>query len=266
MVVMVILFALAGAVAIGASTLLTGRTSTSATTDDFRLRSAVNDSVAQVAGLTRACSAAPPPSPRTTPSPIPSSLALALPPPDSRAQLLTRCVRMDGVAIDAVKRVPTPAPTGGCRTLDLGMKGPVRVAVVFDVYPNGTGWAYLSGDDSSQQLGCPSSLHSFRGSPSCASTFPQSPGAPPVSGPSWTQVALTCDIPDGETAQLHIRSSATSPRQVFVAAQDSGPSSQGSVYLLAVQTPVAGSPEEEALLFVSGDGKTRLLYEAPLQP
>ena len=46
MVVMVILFALAGAVAIGASTLLSGRGSGTATSDDFRLHSAVNDSVA----------------------------------------------------------------------------------------------------------------------------------------------------------------------------------------------------------------------------
>ncbi|TMC07807.1 MAG: prepilin-type N-terminal cleavage/methylation domain-containing protein, partial [Chloroflexi bacterium] len=52
MVVMVILFALAGAVAIGASTLLASRRNAGATNDDFRLRSAVNDSVAQVSGTT----------------------------------------------------------------------------------------------------------------------------------------------------------------------------------------------------------------------
>jgi hypothetical protein len=78
-------------------------------------------------------------------------------------------------------------------------------------------------------------------------------------------VAISCDIANGETAQLHIRGSATSPRQVFVATQDPRQSPPGSVYLLAVQTPIAASPMEEALLFVSGDLRTnRLLYEALL--
>lgn len=257
MVVMVILFALAGAVAIGASTLLASRSSASATTNDFRLRSAVNDSVAQVAGLTRACSATPPPSPlpTPTPSPIPSTLPLALPPPDGAGQAL--CVRMDGVASDGVTRLPTPVPNAsGCRTLDLGMKGPLRVAVLFDVAPGGAGWAYLDG---SAPCGTQPPV-GLNGTP-CLSRFFA------FTNPAWTQSALSCDLPDGETAMLHVKGSATSPRQVFVAQQSSGATTSGSVYLLAVQSPVSSGQMEETVLFVSDDGRTsRQLYEAPLQP
>lgn len=259
MVVMVILFALAGAVAIGASTLLSGRSTAGATTDDFRLHSAVNDSVAQVAGLTRACSAAPPPSPlpTPTPSPIPSSLTLSLPPPDTQAQYQTQCVRMDGVAVDSVKRIPSTGTT--CRTVDLRTPGPT-VAVLFDVHTSSGGWAYVDGRSGGSPLGqCPTSPPSAAPDDSpCTSTFDA----------GWTQVALSCNIASGQTAQLHVRGTATSPTQVIVAPQNPpGAGSLGSIYLLAVQTPIARSPLEEALLFVTGDGHTTsLVYEAPLQP
>jgi hypothetical protein len=272
MVVMVILFALAGAVAIGASTLLTSRGSSNSVNNDFRLHSAVNDSVAQVAGSTHTCGAAPPPSPLPTPtsSPIPTPLTLALPPPDSTSQ--TPCVRMDGVAIGAVRRIAVPAPSGQtcASSFDLPFTGPVRVAVVFDVHetavPNSAlgspwGWAYLVPNDFQQVLGCPTlPPNTLNGSP-CETTIPAS------STPTWTQVALTCDITGNETAQLRIKGSATSPRQVFAAPQDPHASTLGSFYLLAIQSPVSGAAMEEALLFVSNDGKTnRLQYEAPLLP
>ena len=260
MVVMVILFALAGAVAIGASTLLSGRGSGTATSDDFRLHSAVNDSVAQVAGTTTACGGAPAPSPLPTPtsSPVPTPLNLALPPPDSTSQ--TECVRMDGVAIGAVQRLATPPPAGSttCRTMSLPFTGPVRVAVLLDVHMGTSdGWAYLAPDDYNPPSGCPSTPpSSFKGSP-CSSTI--------LAG-GWTQVALTCDIASTDTAVLRINGTATSPRQVFAAPQDPHASSLGSVYLLAIQSPVAGAMEE-ALFFVSNDHATnRLQYEAPLAP
>jgi hypothetical protein len=262
MVVMLILFALAGAVAIGAETLLGRPNSASATTGDFRLRSALNDSVAQVAGHSQACSAAPPPSPLPTPttSPVPSSLTLALPSPDAQAQLTTECARMDGVAVDGVQRLAAPAAI--CKSIPLGLSG--RVAVLFDVHTSagsGTGgWAYLdgkAGTSGSQCTTAPPSSAPDDESP-CISLF----------GRSWTQVALTCDIPSGQTAQLHVRATATSPAQVFAAQQNpQGATTVGAMYLLAVQTPIASTTMEEALVFVSGDRRTnRLLYEAPLLP
>jgi hypothetical protein len=262
MVVMLILFALAGAVAIGAESLLGRPNSASATTDDFRLRSALSDSVAQVAGQSQACSAAPAPSPLPTPttSPIPSSLSLSLPSPDAQAQLTTECARMNGVAINGVQRVAAPGQI--CKSIPLGLSG--RVAVLFDVHTStgagGGGWAYLddkTGTSGGQCPATPPSNAAVDGSP-CITVFDR----------GWTQVALTCDIPSGQTAQLHIRATATSPAQVFAAQQNpQGASTVGAVYLLAVQTPIASTTMEEALLFVSSDHTTnRLLYEAPLLP
>jgi hypothetical protein len=138
------------------------------------------------------------------------------------------------------------------------------VSLVFDVFLNGGGWAYI--DDRSAPPACVNTPPNPTGSP-CVTRFPAALGGPPPSGPAWTQVAITCDIDKGETAQLHIKGSATSPRQMFVATQDPRQSAQGSVYLLAVQTPIASTAMEEALLFVSGDRATnRLVYEAPLLP
>lgn len=260
MVVMLILFALAGAVAIGAESLLGRRNTTSPTTDDFRMHSAVNDSVAQVAGSAHACGAAPAPSPlpTPTPSPIPVSLPLALPSPDSQAQLTALCVRMDSVAADHISRVPSSGTT--CRTVNLRVPGPARVAVLFDVHvPQGGGWAYVDGRSGGSPLGtCGSVLPSAAPDSSPCSTTMDTAG--------WTQVALTCDIPSTQTAQLHIKATQTSPAQVIVAQQSPpGVSPLGSVYLLQVPTPIGKDPLEETLLFVGGDSGSRLLYEAPLQ-
>jgi hypothetical protein len=257
MVVMVILFALAGAVAIGASTLLASRSSAGATMNDFRLRSAVDDSVAQVAGSTSTCWAAPAPSPSPTSSPIPTPLALTLPSPDGTGQ--AQCVRMDGVTAGGVSRLPAPAPgLNGCRTLGLGKTGPMRVAVLFDVFMD-SGWATVDGSPT-----CPGTAP-VRGAP-CTARFPPTAGSRPPSGPVWTQIALTCDLADSETAMLHIHGTSTSPGQVFVAQQTTSGSSPGSVYLLAIQSPVGGGQMEEALLYVSSSRASQLLFEAPLQP
>ena len=256
MVVMLILFALAGAVAIGADTLFARPTGSSATTNDFRLRSAVNDSVAQVAGTAHACSATPPPSPlpTPTPSPIPTTLALALPSPDAQAPLSAQCVRMDGVAIDGVQRLAAPGTV--CKNISLGVHG--RVAVLFDVHTGSGGWAYMNVKHSDPVNGC-AATPTDDDTP-CTSIFTE--GGRTQGG--WTQVALTCDIPSGQTAQLHLKGTSTSPAQVFLALES--PQGAGSVYLLSIQTPVANG-REEALLFVSSDGNSRrLLAEAPLLP
>jgi len=167
---------------------------------------------------------------------------------------------MDGVAIGAGQRRATPPPASGttCRTMSLPFTGPVRVAVLLDVHMSTTdGWAYLAPDDYKPPAGCPSTPPaSFKGSP-CASTIPAG---------GWTQVPLRCDIASNQTAVLRINGTATSPRQVFAAPQDPQASSLGSVYLLAIQSPVPGAMEE-ALFFVSSDHRTnRLQYEAPLLP
>jgi len=182
---------------------------------------------------------------------MPAPLTVALPSPDGVTQTL--CARMDGAAIDAVRRVQTPPTSSACRTVTLPYTGPIRVGVLFDVHTAGTGWAFLAPDDFPPPSGCQASLpQGPKGS--CATLL--------VAG--WSQVALSCDIGTNEGTRLYIRGTTTSPHQVFAAAQDPHASPPTSVYLLAVQSPLAVNQMEETLFFVSGS-TNRLLYEGPLQ-
>jgi hypothetical protein len=256
MVVMTILFALAGAVAIGASTLLNSRGGSRITNDDFQVRSAVNDSLAQIAGNTRICGASPPlpsPSPVPSPTPTPSPLSLSLPP---RVSAQAFCLREDAVVPESVERA---RPRSGCDTIPLGTPNG-RIAVLFDARGvTGTGgWAYL--DDRP-------------GSVACSLPFPSpSPSALPCrrsfGAAQLLQVALTCDFASGDSAFLHIDVPGPGPQQVFAARQNpqGDPSAVGFLYLVASATHVANPDYEESLFYVSNDGKTsRLLYEAQLR-
>ncbi|HSR23139.1 MAG TPA: hypothetical protein VLW53_06285 [Candidatus Eisenbacteria bacterium] len=252
MVVMLILFALAGAVAIGASTLLAGRGQSRLTNDDFQVRSAVNDSVAQIAGNARICGAPPPlpsPSPTPAPTPTPSPLSLSLPP---RVSAQAYCMRQDWVEPGSLQR---HAPQSNCDTLPLGQPNG-RVAVLFDARATSGGWAYLD----------------TRPASTCSTPFPTpSPSDLPCresfGATQLVQVALTCDYASGDSAFLHIDVSGPGPRQVFTALENpqGAPGAVGFLYLIAAGTGVASPDYEESVYYVSDDGATRrLLYEAPL--
>lgn len=254
MVVMLILFALAGAVAIGASTLLDNRGESRVTNDDFQVRSAVNDSVAQIAGNARICGAPPPlpsPSPTPSPTPIPSPLGLNLP-PNVSAQAF--CLREDAADPGTLQR---PRPKSGCDTVPLGQPGG-RLAVMFDARAVGAaGWAYLDTRSASVTCGLPFPTPSPNLLP-CRRSF-----APA----QVLQVALTCDFAAGDSAYLHLNVPGAGPRQVFAARQNpqADPATVGFLYLVASGTRVANPDYEESVYYVSGDGRTRrLLYEAGL--
>lgn len=253
MVVMIVLFALAGAVAIGASTLLTSHGNSDATNDDFQVRSAVNDAAAQIAGLPRRCGAPPPlpsPSPAPSPTPLPTPLNLVLPNATTQAY----CARQDSVVPNQVSRVPV---TSNCGTVSLGQPNG-RLAVLFDTRTTAGGWAYL--DSNSSTVKCSGPLPSP--SPSdlpCRRTI--AAGGPVV------QVALTCDFASGENAFLHLNVAGVGPSQVFRAiAHPQDPSSAvGYLTLVAAGTGVSRPDFEESLVYISKDGGThQLLYEAPL--
>jgi len=254
MVVMIVLFALAGAVAIGASTLLTSHGNSDATNDDFQVRSAVNDATAQIAGLPSRCGAPPPlpsPSPTPSPSPMPSPLNLSLP---GAAPTQAFCARQDWVDPNQVSR---HRPTGSCGTLSLGQPGG-RLAVLFDTRVTAGGWAYLDTDQTLAGCGAPLPTPS-PGPLACRRSF--GPGAPVV------QVALTCDFAAGQAAYLHLNVSGAGPKQVFSARVDppGHADAVGVLTLVAAGTGVAKPDFEESLFYVSNDGGTqRLLYEAPL--
>lgn len=258
MVVMLVLFALAGAVAIGASTLLGNRGQSGATKDDFQVHSAVNDSVAQIAGANRICGAPPPlPSPSPTPAPTstPAPLTLALP---NSAGAQAHCLRLDAVLPDTVQRLQAPQPSNGtCPTIALGQVAS-RVGVLFDARAvSGSGWAYLD---------------TRPGPVACAGAFPTpSPGLrscrKSFASTQVLQVAVTCDFAATEQAYLHYDVPGPGPKWVFVAKQDpQRPSSEvGFLYLIASGTGGARPDFEESLFYLSNDGSVRhLLYEAPL--
>ncbi len=252
MVVMVVLFALAGAVALAASTLLTGRGQSTSTNNDFQVRSAVNDTVAQVAGSTNQCSAPLLASPSPTPLPATTAtpLQLALP-GGARPQAL--CVRQDAVVAGSLQRYDG---AGSCASIPLGQRTG-RVAVLFDARSTGNGWAYLFGQAQTSCVGGLPDLDSLQ------STCYQAVAKAPV-----VQVALSCDFKTTKTnVFLNLFVPGAGPHAVFAAAQDPSASAStlGSLYLLASGTGLTSPDYEESVLFVSSSGSpNRLLYEARL--
>ena len=251
MVVMVILFAAAGAVALAASTLLVGPGQSQAANDDFQVRSAVGDTVSQVAGSRTQCwaplavSPSPPP-PSPTASPTATPLRLSLP---GGAGPQAFCAREDAVVPGSVQRFDG---SGGCATVDLGQRTG-RLAVLFDARATGSGWAYVDGSAPTTCV----TLPDFDDLPlTCWQAVPKA---------SIVQVALTCDFKTSTRVRLHVGIPGTGPGSVFAATQDTSasPSSVGSLYLFASGTGVASPDYEESVMFVSASAN-RLLYEARL--
>jgi hypothetical protein len=254
MVVMLVLFALAGAVAIAASTLLTDRGRSDVSNGDFQVRSAVNDTVAQIALQPLRCGAPPPlPSPVPTPMPTPTTSPLNVDHLPSGARPQALCARQDDVVLSSLHRIQ---PTGGCATVPLPADG--RVAVLFDLRTADAGWAYL--DKSSASASCADAVPDTTQTPPCLASWPSTTDA------TVRQVALTCDFAAGDQVFLHLNA-ASAPGHVFTAKRnDRGqPNAVGRLFLIATGTGVDSPDYEESLYFTSVDGSVRhLLFEAPL--
>jgi hypothetical protein len=260
MVVMLILFALAGAVAVGASTVLSegGRRNT-ASGNDYLARSAVSDTVAQIAGSTARCGAPPPlpsPTPTASPSPPPPPLSLSLPPNSAATQAF--CAREDAVVPDSLRDLGSALVGSAlvCTTFQLGTPPNTRLAVFFDMRATSRGWASI--DTSPTPVVCNGPLPGTAPPAPCSRNW-VSDGLPPV-----TQVALSCDFHPRDHVYLHMSTLGAGPKHVFIAGQDPA-ANPGSIYLLASGIDPANPAYEESILFVSRDGRSnRLLYEAPL--
>jgi hypothetical protein len=251
MVAMLVLFALAGAVAIGASTLLTNRGHSDVTNDDFQVHSAVNDSIAQVNGQPLRCGAPPPlPSPVPTPSPTSTPSPLTLDQVPSRPQ--AQCARQDDAVLTSVQRYE---PGAGCAKVALGSGG--RLAVLFDARTTAAGWAYL--DTSPADAACDPPPPTTPTPPCLKRWF--------SGGSGIRQVALTCDFAATDRVFLHMNVSEPGPAHVFAASRDDRgqPAAVGYLVLVASGTGVAKPDVEESLYFMSRDGTVRhQLFEAPL--
>lgn len=258
MVVMLIVFALAGAVAIGASTLLATQHEQGGTfRDDLTVQSAVADAVAQVAGSRSRCSTS-------------SSAALGLSLPDqdrpTYAPSSALCLRTDAVQLDTLAGHALDWASGSiqgnsvppwrCMTLKLPGN---KVAISFDFRSSLGGWAYVD-------------KQSFN---ACDPQLPISPPAPaPACQKAFSgsvtpvQVSLSCQFATfatTDTAFLHIRNSEASPARVFTAHQDATDPNAGSLYLFAARTGVPSRPDyEEAAVTVDPTGATTLAYEGKL--
>lgn len=266
MVIMLILFALAGGVAVAASGLLQQGRARGAAITDLSKQSAVADAIAQVAGSSTRCG-------------IPSSsavfptidaddlttLSLSFPDPVTRNTTWgALCVRVDSA----------PVPLGGTPWTDLTWKSNCgttqlpkqHVASFFDARVGGRG-GLLYVDDQPSSTACRASLPTS----ACSATSPQ-PGCVECGKTISTDIAmvaqatLDCDLSAAPSAAyyLHVvnRSPAPSPARAFVVGHAS--SGGGSVYLVATRFGAGSDYEESVLLVPPAGGSNQLLYKAPL--
>lgn len=251
MVVMLIVFALAGAVAIGATTLLAGQHDQGAVfRDDLTVQNAVSDAVAQVAGSRTGCA--------TSSS---KTLHLQLPRQDDPAHndlSSALCLRVDDLQLgslesDPLNWAPLGTPSSGPPCVTVQLPGN-KVAIAFDLRSTAGGWAYV---DKLPLTSCDPTPPASP-APACQQTFAGSTGL--------LQVSLSCQFatfapPD--VAYLHIRNPEAAPARVFVAHQDPTDPARGSLYLLAAG-PGQGPGAEEAVVTVDAGGTTSLAYEGRL--
>lgn len=260
LVVMLILFALAGAVSLATSVLLRQQSGTrSAYTDDFAAQNATADAVSQVAGSVSRCSVTAASYPRTARPPTP--LSISFPNGVTDVAAAAYCGRIDQVASTVPQYLYnnlTWGTTSKC-IVPQALPRANKVWIFFNARwssTGGGGYAYVDSDSNPSLCSStpPTPTSSFR----CGQVIPQPPPAPVIS------VALSCDLGGAAPLYLHIANfSAKSPLQVFIMDQDP---QGGSIYLLASATKLRSGPDyEEAILFVSADGSiNRLLYEARL--
>lgn len=240
LVVTTLAFLMAGAVAVGASALLSQEGNPqNASSHDLAAQDALAAAVAAVAGGSSTCSQSS------------STLATIV----SQAQ----CVRVDGIpsgpftpwdlnSSQQLNLVGLPAWSSNCDWLDISRyrskstTSNNHVRIWFTASGSASAWV-------DQTSGCKKSKN-----PVCTDNPPSN---------SVTQVLLDCQLDDDPSFYLHVNNPSQSPVLVRLA---QGDGSGGSIYVLAASTGLAGGPAyEEADLWVSQDGSiAKLLFEGTL--
>jgi len=277
LVVMVVLFALAGAITLGTSELLRQQGgSRTASTDDLAVQSATADAVAQVAGnanpRTSSCPVSPATIARTNPLPAitppvpPTPLTINFPNVITNVQSPAYCSRLEQVAgtLTANAYLRLPLWTGSCLDVPLPASGK-QTWVFFDGRWSSGGYAYVDGDNAHN----PCSLTLPAVSKSACTTTPKGDdcircGLTVAAPKPVTQVALNCDLSGTAPLYLHVYNTThVSPARAFFVQQDPA---GGTLYLVAAKTGLNPPTDyEEAILYVgSGGGPNQLAYEAPL--
>lgn len=271
LVVMAVLFALAGAITIGTSVLLRQQGGPwNASTDDLAGQSAVTDAVAQVAGNQ------PPKCGLTTEegfpetSQPPTPLSITFPNVNTDVSSLAYCNRLDQVSASLPSSfylIPAWA-SSSCTDLPVPTSSQ-RSWIFFNArWMASGGYAFVDGNTTMGT--CTANPPTPKpGTDPCSST-PVQPSCVrcgqvigPSKQPQVAQVALNCDLRGTGNLYLHVYNPAHSPARAFSVTQDQ---SGGVVYLVAANTRVSSAAAyEEAVLFVGpGGSPNRLLYEAPL--
>jgi hypothetical protein len=230
LVVTTLAFLMAGAVAVGASALLSQESNRqNASSRDLAAQDALAAAVAGVAGQGRANGSAPCSQPTSFNTSLPSGYV---------SQAL--CLRADGVSPGSLTLIQLPW-SRGCAVVDVSGYSQNHVLLWFSAYANVSAWV----DES--RSGC------SQGRPICAAS-----GRGPIA-----QVLLDCDLAASQEAQenngdlfLHVQNPAQSPVLVRLAQYAS---SGGSIYVLAANTGLVQPAFEEADIWVSSDGTTTAL-------
>lgn len=285
LVVMAILFALAGALTIGVTELLQqqggGR---AASTDDLTVQSAVADGVAFVAGRQNQCAVTPATTARTSTNQpasqvrinFPNGAGHASPWPSGNAF----CSRLDHVAssltASTFSSIDPKWGTAGCDVVKVPNGNPTSW-IAFNARWQPPGYAYVDG-----QSGNPCNSPAPPRPGNCSSTPKPSDclrcgqaigGSNP---PPVVQLALECDTSGSAPLYLHIHNTLAiapgpgqpantgSPARIFFAPEST--SGTGVLYVLAAPTSLkTPSDYEESLLYVGpGGSPNQLVYEAPL--
>jgi hypothetical protein len=300
LVVMIVLFALAGAITLGTSELLRQQGgSRTASTDDLAVQSATADAIAQVAGSSppKQCTVASASTARFNPPPTPQSpLPIAFPNVITSVRSTAYCSRLDHVAAGPLTYLTKAWPQAG-NCLDQQVTGGQRAWIVLDGRWKSGGYAYVDGN--SEHNPCISTPAPVTGRTNPCTTTPKGDDCVRCGqtiGPSQqlrvVQVALDCDVSgngsngssgngNGSSGNgngngsgngsgsgsgklyLHLYNVVPSPPRTFFVPQDRN---GGTMYLVAADTKF-GPPRdyEESVFYVPpGGGADQLLYEAPL--
>ena len=248
LVVMILIFLLAGAVSIGAAALLARLQGTgNAFTDDFAAQSAVAAAASFATAHPSGCSAAV--------SGLPSTFTVPHPPPGRPQPGL--CTSLAGVPPSPFSSFDLGAwSSDGCSVTDLSpfKSAQITLWIFFNARWRGSAFAYV--DNVSPPSGTISA-------PACPQVMPSSKlpcSARP--SPEAFPVAVSCTL--AEHPFLFVRNAARQPKQAFYL-QPASQDNDGTLYVTAAGTGRGpGKDYEGAILYRTGRGALQLRYEAPL--
>jgi hypothetical protein len=241
LVVTTLAFLMAGAVAVGASALLSQESNGfNASSRDLTVQDALAAAAAGVAGKGSSGGSAP-----CSP---PTLLSTTVLPNGYSSQ--ARCLRVDGVPAGPITLLPLPW-SGNCAMVDLSTYSSSHVLIWFSANVPGSGNVTATIDNNRSSCGGGSALCNQRASGSVS------------------QLLLDCDIAlegqeecdgncgNGGPVYLHVQNAGHSPVRARLATYSA---TGGSIYVLAATTGMPGGPaNEEADVWVSRDGATTAL-------